>query len=103
MTKLLSIALHSILKCLSSILTKIYLAIAIVLRCRKKCWNFLLYFDGNSVVIICSLFLRQNICVFLSVVVFQLVKIANWFLILNVLLSGGLKIFYGSILVSSLN
>ena len=50
----ISIALHSILKLLFSMFTKTYLTIAIVLRCYKKCSNFLWYLDGNSPVIICS-------------------------------------------------
>ena len=40
-------------------------------------------------------------CVF-SVVPFQMVKITNWFSLLNASFNGGLKFFYGSILVSSL-
>ena len=55
--------------------TKIYFTIAIVLRCNKKCSNFLWYFDGNSVV---SLISRQKLCVLVSVVSFQLVEFANW-------------------------
>ena len=81
--------------------TKIYLTIAIVLRCYQKCSNFLWYFDSNSLSSVVSLFPKQKLCVFASVVPFQLAKIANWFL-LNALFSGGLKIFYGSIRVSSL-
>ena len=38
-------------------------------------------------------------CIFVFVVPFQLVKIANWFSLLNASFSCGLKIFYGSILV----
>ena len=53
---------------------KIYLAIAIVLRCYKKCPNFLWYFDGNSPVIICSQFSFKT-----KIVPFQHFKIANWF------------------------
>ena len=57
---------------------KIYLAIAIVLRCYKKCSNFLLYFDDNSPVIIGSyLVSKQKLCAFVSVVPFQLVEIAD--------------------------
>ena len=82
--------------------TWIYLTIVIVLRCHKKCSNFLWYVDGNSAVIICSLFSRQKLCVFVSLVRFQLVKIANLFSFLKTSFSGGLKIFYESILVSSL-
>ena len=52
-------------KCLSSMFTKIYLRIAIVLRFYKKCSNFLWYFDGNSPVIICSFFSNKNVCLFL--------------------------------------
>ena len=49
-----------------------------------------------------SLFLRQKLRVFVSVVPFQLFKIANWFPFLNASFNSGLKIFYGNILVSSL-
>ena len=74
--------------------TKIYLAIAIVLRCYKKCSNFLWYFDDNSPVIICSyLTSKQKSCAFVSVVPFQLLEIADWFSFLAELLSGGLKVF----------
>ena len=85
--------------------TRIYLANAIVfLRCYKKYSNFLWYFDGNSPLIIHSyLFSRQKLCSFVSVVPIQLVKIANWFSFLNVLFSGDLKIFYGSVLASSVH
>ena len=62
--------------------------------------DFLWYFDGNSPVIIFSLFSKRKLCVIVSEVPFQLVKIANGFSFLNALLSGGLKSFYGSILVS---
>ena len=85
--------------------TRIYLANAIVfLRCYKKYSNFLWYFDGNSPLIIHSyLFSRQKLSSFVSVVPIQLVKIANWFSFLNVLFSGDLKIFYGSVLASSVH
>ena len=74
--------------------TKIYLAIAIVLHCYKKCSNFLWYFDDNSPVIICSyLISKQKSCAFVSVVPFQLLEIADWFSFLAELLSGGLKVF----------
>ena len=77
--------------------------ISIVLCCYKKWSNVLWYFDGNFAVIVCTcLFSRQKLCVILSVVPFKLVNIANWFSFLNMSFSGGLKIFYGSILVSSL-
>ena len=55
--------------------TKNFFTIAIVLRCNKKCSNFLRYFDGNSVV---SLISRQKLCVLVSVVSFQLVEFTNW-------------------------
>ena len=45
----------------SLMFTKIYLTIAIVLRCYKKCLSFLWYFDGNSPVIIC----KNYVCLFL--------------------------------------
>ena len=47
------LSLESILKCLSSMVTKIYLPIVIVLCCYKECSCSLWYFDGNSPVIIC--------------------------------------------------
>ena len=65
---------------LGSMFTKIYLTIAIVLCCYKKCSNFLWYFDSNSLSSLVSLFPKQKLCVFASVVPFQLAKIANWFL-----------------------
>ena len=49
-----------------------------------------------------SLFLRQKLCVFVSVVPFQLVEITNWFSFLNASFNCGLKIFSGNILVFSL-
>ena len=42
------------------------------MRCYKKCSTFLCFFDGNSAVIICNLFSRQKLCVFVSVVLFEL-------------------------------
>ena len=71
--------------------TEIYLTIAIVLRCYKKCSNFLWYFDDDSPVF--SLFSKQKLSVFVSVVPFQLIKIANCLLFLNASFIGGLKIF----------
>ena len=47
-------------------------------------------------------FQDKKIYVYLYMLPFQLVKIANWFSFLNALFSGGLKRFYGSIFVSSL-
>ena len=82
--------------------TKIYLTIATVLRCLKNCSDIFQYFNGNSAVIICSLFSRQKLCVLVSVVLFRLIKVANWLLFLNASFRGGLKMFYESILVSSL-
>ena len=57
--------------------TKIYLTIPsfVLLQKMLELW----YFDGNSPSSVASLFSRQKLCVFISVVPFQLVKIANWF------------------------
>ena len=84
LTKVFSIELHSILKCLSSMFPKIYLIIAIVLRCCKKCSSFLWCFDGNCPVFICSQFIFKTkmMCICFCGT-FRLVKIANWFSFLN--------------------
>ena len=68
-----------VLNCLSSMFTKIYLTVAIVLYCYKKYSHFLWCFNGNSLSSVVSLFSRRKLCVFVSLVSFQLVKIANWF------------------------
>ena len=56
---------------------KIYLTVAKVLHCYKKCSDFLQYFDGNSPVIIHSQFIFKTKTMFMC----MLVKIANWFLL----------------------
>ena len=61
--------------------TEIYLTMAIVLHCYKKCSNFLWYFNDDSPVF--SLFSKQKLSVFVSVVPFQLIKIASYLLFLN--------------------
>ena len=84
-------------------LTKIHLTIAMFCAASKNARIFygilMVILPQSSAV---SLFSRQKLCVFVSVVPFQLVKIASWFSFLNASFSGGLKIFYESILVSSL-
>ena len=59
---------------------KIYLTITIILCCFEKCSSFygilMVILPYSSVV---CLFSRQKLCVFISVVPFQLVKIAYWF------------------------
>ena len=86
-------------------LTNIYLTIAIVLRCATKNARIfygilMIIFPQSSVV---TLFHTQKLCVFVFGVPFHLVKIANWFSFLNASFSVGLKICYGSILLSSLS
>ena len=79
---------------------KIYLTIAIVTKIFRIFYDiFMVILSQTSVV---SLFSRQKLCVVVSVVPFQLVKIGKWFSFLNALFSCGMKTFYGSILVSSL-
>ena len=63
LTKVISIVLHSILQCLSSMFAKFYLTVAIVLRCHKKCSKFLWYFDDNSIAVYSQY--KNNVYLFL--------------------------------------
>ena len=60
-----------------------------------------MYFDDNHLYLVYSQD-RNYVYLFLRYPFIQLVKIANWFSFLNMSFSGGLKIFHGTILVSSL-
>ena len=97
LTEVFSVALHSILKCLSLTFNKFFCHCKFC-AATKNAW-----FLKISLMIILpqlSVFSRQKICVF-GALPFCLLK---WpiDLLLNVWFSGGLKIFYWSILVSSL-
>ena len=59
--------------------TKTYLTIELFCAVTKNAQIFLWHFDGNSLSFVVSLFSSKKLCVFVSVVPFQLVKIVNWF------------------------
>ena len=101
MTNVFSIKLQSVLNCLSSVFTKIYLKIGLFCVATKKARIF----NGILMVIFSHLWLvyfqdKKYVYLFLWCP-FSLLKLLIGFR-LNALFSGGLKIFYGSICVSSL-